>query len=207
MSTPNHITEPANPAAISNIINDNSTSANVQPMETTGSDSTVTPEHSSLESMVDQIRNQVTNGSYILAQSIVSNAPRNRITAMREELQELSNTLEFLVGLQHKSSLHNKPQQSSQIRENLIPTNLPVWQFNDHVWKPNAESYDSLDNFLNRFEDILEANMINIDKNWSRLMPVSMHPDQREWFVNNLKGKPCTWKEAVLPITKVRDKS
>ncbi|CEG77879.1 hypothetical protein RMATCC62417_12560 [Rhizopus microsporus] len=72
--------------------------------------------------------------------------------------------------------------------EVVISTILPLWKFYEHIWKLNAESYDSFDNFLNRFEDILEVGPIDIGENWSRLIPVFMH--QQHQFAKKRMGQP-----------------
>ncbi|ORE07723.1 hypothetical protein BCV72DRAFT_304352 [Rhizopus microsporus var. microsporus] len=78
----------------------------------------------------------------------------------------------------------------------VVSANLPLWKIYERIWKLNAESYDSFDNFLSRFEDILEVGPIDIGENWSRLISVFMHQQHRYAKKRMGQSKPPSSNEA-----------
>lgn len=214
------------PAALTNIIHEDTTGA-TQPMDlsleefVTGNsaidNSSSTPVsfnegvQPDVESLIEQIRSSVQQGNFEIAQAVLNGSSEFEIEGMKQHVERVQKHLKYLeesqAAVTRVTSAAVTPRSSTiDPKDDQIPVDLPSWQLAEHVWKPNAESFDSLDNFLNRFEDILEARKFDIDRHWCRLLPITMHPDQREWFVNNLKPKNhLLWSEARAVITAAFD--
>lgn len=76
-----------------------------------------------------------------------------------------------------------------------IPSDLPVWQWKGNVWDSEAYVHETVEDLLDAFNLIIHSNGLNIDSNWSRLIPIKMSIDQRSWFNEVLFDHPYSWNQ------------
>lgn len=185
-----------NPAELVNIIHENATGA-IQPMDisleefvagnsTIGNSSSVLSSNEGVqpdvETPIEQIRSSVQHGNFEIAQAVLNGSSEFEIEGMKQHVERVHKHLKYLeesqATMKRTFSVAATPQSlAADPKDDKIPVDLPSWLLADHAWKPNAESFDSLDNFLNRFEEILEIHRFNINRHWCRLLPITMHPD------------------------------
>lgn len=118
-----------------------------------------------------------------------------------KEAQKQYNEIEALL-----NTLLPKPQVTPEVvvaktqKPDRVgcPNNLPFLQLkSDEVFeKPDREKFDSVYDFCQEFETILEINALQLDDNWERLLPSCSTKEKRSWCEDKLKNEKYKWKEA-----------
>ena len=79
------------------------------------------------------------------------------------------------------------PKSDSTKKKHGTPSDLPLLQWTGNVFDKHKPIFASVNEVLDRFEDILESGEYDIDACWCRLLLCMLSPDQRSWFVEHLK--------------------
>ncbi|CEG80193.1 hypothetical protein RMATCC62417_14562 [Rhizopus microsporus] len=157
-----------NPASLTNIIHEGAAGA-LQPMDisledfiagnSTTSCSSSAPALSLNEriqpdvaALIEQIRPNVQQVNFEIAQAVLNDSSEPVIEGMKQQVERVRKHLKYLEESQSAATRTASavviPQSlAADLKDGQIPVDLPPWQLADYVWKPNAESFDSLNNF------------------------------------------------------------
>ena len=124
-----------------------------------------------------------------LAQKGISLEEFNAVLAQYElvarGLEVLTAGRDKIAQLQSSSSSAGRPQGST--RNAIVPTDLPLLQWTGNVFDQSKVIFSSVQECLDRFEDIVESYDQDLNAVWCRLLPRMLSPNQRSWFVSHLK--------------------
>ena len=95
------------------------------------------------------------------------------------------------------SSANTLARTSADSKESLpLPKDLPRFRLKrwQHLsTKERDEAFDTCHDFLDDFEQCIEANGIDSDKHWERCMKRALLPLQFSWFKAHVRGRGFTW--------------
>ncbi|KAG2215670.1 hypothetical protein INT45_009686, partial [Circinella minor] len=98
-----------------------------------------------------------------------------------------ANSLDMMLGIQKKLAKKDKAVTTTLSSRLIVPSDLPLLQWTGNVYDNSKTVFASIHECLDRFEDIIESYGQDINVNWCRLLPRMLSPDQRSWFIDNLK--------------------
>ena len=98
-----------------------------------------------------------------------------------------SKSLDMIMGVQKKLLKKEKVVIPTTSSKQIVPTDLPMLQWTGNVHDNSKTVFASIHECLDRFEDIIESYGQDINTHWCRLLPRMLSPDQRSWFIDNLK--------------------
>ncbi|KAG2214870.1 hypothetical protein INT45_003021, partial [Circinella minor] len=99
-----------------------------------------------------------------------------------------SKSLDMIMGVQKKLSRKDKAiSTTTTSSRNVVPSDLPILQWTGNVHDNTKPVFASIQECLDRFEDIIESYGQDININWCRLLPRMLSTDQRSWFIDHLK--------------------
>ncbi|CEP10490.1 hypothetical protein, partial, partial [Parasitella parasitica] len=65
---------------------------------------------------------------------------------------------------------------------NVVHDGLPLFQWTGFVCDEQKEVFQDVDNCLRRFEDVLSSHSLDMDVNWSRLLPRYLSNNLNDWL-------------------------
>ncbi|KAG2216123.1 hypothetical protein INT45_001971 [Circinella minor] len=98
-----------------------------------------------------------------------------------------SKSLDMILAVQKRLSKKDKIAVTTSSSKVIVPSDLPSLQWTGNVYDSSKTVFSSIHECLDRFEDIIESYGQDINVNWCRLLPCMLSPDQRSWFIDNLK--------------------
>jgi hypothetical protein len=86
---------------------------------------------------------------------------------------------------------------SIQVRSKISFKDVPLFQIKGlYVYDKNQRIFDTVGDFLNTFEKILNAENVNLNQDWCKWLNCSINQEHQAWFDQNLLSKNLLWKEA-----------
>ncbi|KAG1441389.1 hypothetical protein G6F56_011507 [Rhizopus delemar] len=83
----------------------------------------------------------------------------------------------------------------------LVPTDLPLFQWGNQVVDSTKPVFNTVEEFITRFEIILRSHGQDLDSNWYRLLPRCLTSGQLDWFTEALGDKSdLCWKDAASKL-------
>ncbi|KAG2219418.1 hypothetical protein INT45_010609 [Circinella minor] len=86
-----------------------------------------------------------------------------------------SKSLDMILGVHKKLLKKDKVAVTTSISRSIVPSNLPALQWTGNVHDTSKTVFSSVHECLDRFEDILESYGQDINANWCRLLPCTVH--------------------------------
>ncbi|KAG0161931.1 hypothetical protein DFQ30_004830, partial [Apophysomyces sp. BC1015] len=85
-----------------------------------------------------------------------------------------------------------------------MPTNeIPLFQVRGMpTWNSDKETFASVSHFLAQFFKVLHANGVDIEKEWSRFLPMAFPHEYDGWYNSKLAGKSYKWDKVCKAIKK-----
>jgi hypothetical protein len=86
-------------------------------------------------------------------------------------------------------------------RSHRAPTNLPFFQWVGYEWKDEAPVYPSIHDCLVRFQDVIRADLLDINEVWKIYLPIVLSSDHHSWFEVHLEDQghqPWSFAKSAL---------
>ncbi|KAJ8651495.1 hypothetical protein O0I10_012949 [Lichtheimia ornata] len=131
---------------------------------------------------IDRVTVKLANLAERLADDDVTQEQRH---AIHQESQQLSKDLEALKSMYKK--MNKKDKVSNHSTRPVVPQDLPTMQWTGNVHDKNKLVFGSVEQCLNRFEDVVGSYNQDMDEAWGRLLPRMLSPEQRSWYDDNLR--------------------
>lgn len=131
---------------------------------------------------IDRVTIKLANLAERLADDNITQEQRQ---AIHQESQQLSKDLETLKNMYKKMS--KKDKGSSHSTRPVVPQDLPMLQWTGNVYDKTKLTFGSVEECLNRFEDVVGSYNQDMDEAWGRLLPRMLSPEQRSWYDGNLR--------------------
>ncbi|KAJ8651227.1 hypothetical protein O0I10_013309, partial [Lichtheimia ornata] len=131
---------------------------------------------------IDRVTVKLANLAERLADDDITQDQRQ---AIHYESQKLSKDLETLKNIYKKMS--KKDKGSSHSTRPVVPQDLPMLQWTGNVYDKTKLTFGSVEECLNRFEDVVRSYNQDMDEAWGRLLPRMLSPEQRSWYDDNLR--------------------
>ena len=119
--------------------------------------------------------------------------------------------LRVLMSTVVDSNVVSAPSAPSSTRPagqlSVVPSNLPLFQWEGHVFNAKAPIYVDVTACLQKFEDVMFSHNLNYDTNFKRLIPACLSTSQRTWYdqylssLGELRFQTLTWSMFKTAIT------
>ena len=99
------------------------------------------------------------------------------------------------------------PAVHKAVISNVVPFNLPLFQWEGHVFNAKAPIFVDVAACLQKFEDVMFAHNLDYDANFKRLIPACLSSSQRTWYDQYLSSlgehrfQSLTWVMFKLAVT------
>ncbi|OAD73082.1 hypothetical protein PHYBLDRAFT_71588 [Phycomyces blakesleeanus NRRL 1555(-)] len=140
---------------------------------------------------IDRLREMLATCSSALADAIEHNMPEENKNSIRQTIAATEGDLVMLISA-HGHLVRSSPVQAEQTapQSRLVPRELPVFQWQGNEWDHTQKVYASIEECLDKFEDVLHSYSMDLNVDWHRLLPIVLSREQRSWFDNYLRSSP-----------------
>ncbi|KAG0161855.1 hypothetical protein DFQ30_005179, partial [Apophysomyces sp. BC1015] len=137
-----------------------------------------------------------------LAQRMAMQPPQTELLTIRQEHKEISKNLAMVLST-HRMLNKKHKTSSSGPRAMVPPGDLPVFQWSGNVVDPHKTVFETVEECLDRLEDVILSYRQEMDNNWFLLLPRMLSLEQRSWFDAHLHLHPeRPWSFACHVIIK-----
>ncbi|KAF7728074.1 hypothetical protein EC973_006712 [Apophysomyces ossiformis] len=129
-----------------------------------------------------------------LSERLAMDLPAEELAAVREQYEQLSKNLEMVLSTYRWLTKKPKTTMVSTTvpisRTMVLPGDLPLFQWFANVIDSKKTVFETVEECLDRFEDVVQSYRQSMDDNWHLLLPRMLSPEQRSWFDAHLRPHP-----------------
>ncbi|KAF7720669.1 hypothetical protein EC973_006604 [Apophysomyces ossiformis] len=129
-----------------------------------------------------------------LAERLAMDLPAEELATVRQQYEQLNKNLEMVLStyrqLMKKPKTAMTPTTVPISHTMVLPGDLPLFQWSANVIDSKKTVFETVEECLDRFEDVVQSYRQSIDDNWHLLLPCMLSPEQRSWFDAHLRPYP-----------------
>ncbi|OAD73063.1 hypothetical protein PHYBLDRAFT_146376 [Phycomyces blakesleeanus NRRL 1555(-)] len=140
---------------------------------------------------IGRICNVVATCSTALADAIEQNLLKERKNQIGQTITTMEGNLTILISVHGhllRSSLPSAEQETRQ--SHVVPRELPIFQWHVNKWDTTQKVYSSIEECLDKFENVLHLYSLDLNVDWHHLLPIVLSREQHFWYDNYLCSSP-----------------